>query len=175
MTKPVELNPLELKGVNPDKVYMGDPCINGHSGIRYRGNNKCVVCVRDYNNTYYRRRTSRDPEGEAKRRLSINKERRTKYAKEQHDEIAYVLYSPCLGLYKFGSTIHLDRRISQLKVSNPDITLIGCFTGGREVERSFHKAYEEYRVSGEWFDLKITPEDAYEMLHYLGTGEYPDD
>jgi len=38
---------------DPSKHYYGSPCKRGHSGMRFRTNQTCVICARGYARNYY--------------------------------------------------------------------------------------------------------------------------
>ena len=58
--------------------------------------------------------------------------------------------------YKIGYTKNLDKRINQLKTSNPgELNIIYSYKSewGRLLESLIHKKYSNNRVRNEWFNL----------------------
>lgn len=56
-----------------------------------------------------------------------------------------------LNRYKIGRSSNLDKRMSQISSSNPNIELILVIP--YNVEHKLHKEYEHKNVGGEWFNL----------------------
>lgn len=41
--------------------YKGEPCVRGHSGIRYKANRTCVECARGHNKNMYAKSENKIP------------------------------------------------------------------------------------------------------------------
>lgn len=56
--------------------------------------------------------------------------------------------------FKIGWTTSLEARINALRTGSPlPLRLIGTCSGGRDLEREWHKEFEPYCTNGEWFRL----------------------
>lgn len=57
------------------------------------------------------------------------------------------------GPIKIGVTTKLHGRIDQMRVNNPfPLTLLGAVMGDEGLERFVQGFFEEYRITGEWFE-----------------------
>lgn len=82
----------------------------------------------------------------------------------------YIVKCNRTKLYKIGSTIKqgVEKRVNQLKTSNPDIQLITSFeTMDIDDEKYFHDLFQSKRVTNEWFEL--TDLDLEEIKKYYNT------
>lgn len=66
------------------------------------------------------------------------------------------------GTYKIGHSQNYKSRFNQLKTANPFIELIGL---SEISEKKLHILYDEYRFSGEWFNIPIEKQN--ELLGYF--------
>jgi hypothetical protein len=67
----------------------------------------------------------------------------------------YLIEAVGTGFYKIGVTVDLKARINGLQTSCPfRLRLVcACKATGIQLEREFHKKFEQYREIGEWFAL----------------------
>lgn len=70
------------------------------------------------------------------------------YILKSHNEVGE-------DIYKIGFTKNLDKRMSALKTSNLDLTLLSFFPtfNMNQAEKLLHKSLDSYRVGGEFFIL----------------------
>jgi hypothetical protein len=82
----------------------------------------------------------------------------------QYDGCVYALYNPLTGLTKIGITYNCYRRLREL-VTQSGCSLKCVAIGFNEVEmdlsidlieKYIHNYYKQYRVVGEWFNLRKT-------------------
>lgn len=67
----------------------------------------------------------------------------------------YVYFLRAGNVVKIGFTTNLRQRWAALRIANPETTFICHFVKGTQrTEREFHKRFSEYRVRGEWFDIR---------------------
>ena len=78
---------------------------------------------------------------------------------------SYVVYLISNGThYKIGKTKNIESRLKSLQTSSPSkLELISVFETGSKnrmdiLERELHEHFSDNRLSGEWFDIKITKE-----------------
>lgn len=57
------------------------------------------------------------------------------------------------GLLKIGYSTNPKSRIAGMRTANPTISLLAYEHGSLALEKRLHESLEQYRVSGEWFDL----------------------
>lgn len=77
------------------------------------------------------------------------------------------------GLYKIGATAHLEKRIEQIKSTNPTIQLVR-FAESEDpmsLERRLHHHFSEKRDHGEWF--RLDESDVVEIGRVLEYAELP--
>lgn len=56
------------------------------------------------------------------------------------------------GSVKIGYTANIERRIKALQTSTPQkLELLAAIPASMAIEKSLHKKYKKYRISGEWF------------------------
>jgi hypothetical protein len=54
---------------------------------------------------------------------------------------------------KIGHTVHIDKRIKQLRHASAEpMILLACLSGGRELEKQIHRSLEDARIANEFFD-----------------------
>ena len=59
------------------------------------------------------------------------------------------------NVVKIGHSTNLRSRFKSLKTGiAEDARVVKALPGGRNREREFHKRFAEYRLRGEWFDLR---------------------
>ena len=62
---------------------------------------------------------------------------------------------------KIGYTTNMDRRQAQLeRQRGRKLDLLGAIPAGRHVETMFHRRWDRYRNSGDWFSSEIIGEIA---------------
>lgn len=66
----------------------------------------------------------------------------------------YLIRDNSRGLHKIGKAVNIANRLNQLKTANACIELVEFYEGSANDEKKLHKAFEELRVSGEWFNLQ---------------------
>jgi hypothetical protein len=67
----------------------------------------------------------------------------------------YVYFLRAGNTVKIGFSKNLQGRLEKLRNGNSFPVFICKFVNGdRKTERSFHKRFAEYRLRGEWFDLR---------------------
>jgi hypothetical protein len=72
---------------------------------------------------------------------------------------------------KIGTTRNLDNRLKTLQTGQATrLMLVGSCPGDSRMERSLHRQFAEFRVSGEWF--KLTAQAELQLLERLGGGTY---
>ncbi len=59
------------------------------------------------------------------------------------------------GLYKIGCTVHIERRLKELKAANPKARCVwsAWIKDMREVERKLHNTFKDQRIDREIFSL----------------------
>jgi hypothetical protein len=68
---------------------------------------------------------------------------------------------------KIGTTTDPSSRMAALKCDNTKhptwvreagarLTLYGWVNGDQELEKALHRAFADYRITGEWFDMTLT-------------------
>jgi len=85
----------------------------------------------------------------------MNLDKIAKKLKEKMKHKGYVYFVEFGNIYKIGNTTDLDKRMSELLISNPFVQLymtIELF-GFELVEKMLHKAFLSKRIAGEWFNL----------------------
>lgn len=83
-----------------------------------------------------------------------------KVKKEEIIKFGFVYIAKCerTNLYKIGSTFkqNVEKRIKQLRTSNPNIIYIDSFPiGSIKEEYMWHKEFDSKRIDGEWFELSL--------------------
>lgn len=79
----------------------------------------------------------------------------------------YCLASDGIGLVKIGHSINPERRMEELQRQSPDVLrLVITVPGGQRVEAAAHRAFDEHRRHGEWFD--VHPDDVVRWLKDCG-------
>lgn len=65
---------------------------------------------------------------------------------------------------KVGISNNVERRVSELQIGNPDITLMRTWTpsDARSTERVVHARLDQHHVDGEWFNC--SPSDAQDVV-----------
>lgn len=54
---------------------------------------------------------------------------------------------------KIGYSSDLTSRLSAIQTGSPNnVYIVAVFQGGKDAERQIHKAMDEFKVRGEWFD-----------------------
>ncbi len=82
-----------------------------------------------------------------------DKETKKAIANYSNPDITYI-FSSSNGIFKIGCTNNISQRIASIQVGNPNfIELCATLYGGKEIEKKLHEDLEEYRVSGEWFNI----------------------
>ena len=76
----------------------------------------------------------------------------------------YIMIDKNTGYYKIGQSINITKREKTLQAERPTIHLL--YSCGKNIERSLHAKYKEFRVRGEWFNL--TPEVLLEIVNEGG-------
>jgi len=69
----------------------------------------------------------------------------------------YLIYSEN-GFYKIGITKNLTKRLKTLQTGNAEcLHLVDSFKSdyASTIEAALHRKYKQYRVNGEWFNIKI--------------------
>lgn len=67
----------------------------------------------------------------------------------------YVYFFRAGNAVKIGFSTNLRERASKLQTTCPERAFMAKFVKGTpRTERDFHKRFAEYRLSGEWFDLR---------------------
>jgi hypothetical protein len=85
-----------------------------------------------------------------------------KKLKDENGGFVYVINLSLTDLYKIGVSNDVNKRLSQLKTSNPfDLLLINKYhlLDPYTVEKQLHATFKEKRSNGEWF--KLTNDDIY--------------
>lgn len=84
------------------------------------------------------------------------------YAGQPAEGFVYVM--ECSGFYKIGWSGRPTIRHSHIQTANPvTVTLVGVIEGSRMDEATWHEAFKDKRMHGEWFSL--TEEDVARVLH----------
>jgi mRNA-degrading endonuclease YafQ of YafQ-DinJ toxin-antitoxin module len=66
----------------------------------------------------------------------------------------HLYFIKCGEYIKIGSTDNIDRRVKDLRNSNPyPVELIMSMVGQGHREADYHELYKEHRVHGEWFKM----------------------
>jgi hypothetical protein len=74
---------------------------------------------------------------------------------EARQKQGYVYFLRAGNTVKIGFSINLRQRQEKLRNGNSFPVFICKYVkGDRSAERSFHKRFAEYRLRGEWFDLR---------------------
>jgi hypothetical protein len=74
---------------------------------------------------------------------------------EARQKQGYVYFLRAGNTVKIGFSTNLRQRQEKLRNGNSFPVFICKYVKGcRSVERSFHKRFAEYRLRGEWFDLR---------------------
>jgi hypothetical protein len=71
-----------------------------------------------------------------------------------HPLVYYVTRTDRPGQVKSGTTLNLDRRMSQLRTEGGEgaqVTLLAVEPGGRMMELNRHTRFAPMRLDGEWF------------------------
>jgi hypothetical protein len=64
----------------------------------------------------------------------------------------YFITNVKAGAVKIGVGADPQKRLTALQIGCPDrLALLGSIPGGREREKSLHKAFRQFRLRGEWF------------------------
>lgn len=63
----------------------------------------------------------------------------------------YIIEDKSNRMYKIGKSCKPKKRLTQLKVSNPNINILLCIDG--DYEKKLHRTYNNKRFAGEWFAL----------------------
>lgn len=59
------------------------------------------------------------------------------------------------GPIKIGYTNQIDKRLGYMQSGNPyELVLLGSVPGDRDLETSFHRWFEPWRIRGEWFSVR---------------------
>lgn len=67
--------------------------------------------------------------------------------------VVYFIQSGEDGPIKIGTSSNFSSRLASLRTSQPhEIAVLAVVSGGRSLERSYHKKFADMRVVGEWFD-----------------------
>lgn len=75
--------------------------------------------------------------------------------KKPPERRGYVYFFRAGNRVKIGFTTNLRERSHSLRTSCPEHAFMAkCLKGGRSTERQFHERFAEYRLRGEWFDLR---------------------
>jgi len=85
----------------------------------------------------------------------MNLDKITKKLKDKMGKKGYVYLVKFGNIYKIGSAINVNKRMSGLLVANPFLQLHTTIEllGFELVERILHKAFLSKKVAGEWFNL----------------------
>jgi len=67
----------------------------------------------------------------------------------------YIVNQPGTSSYKIGFTKTPKRRILDMRVANPFLTIHDIYIGTQADERALHKIYSDFRISREWFTLSL--------------------
>ncbi len=68
--------------------------------------------------------------------------------------VVYFVEAVGLERIKIGTTTHLARRLSSLRVASPvPLRLVFDEPGGEDREAALHDRFDDYRVTGEWFEF----------------------
>lgn len=79
------------------------------------------------------------------------KEPRSIDEKDKHKIKTYLIKDKMTGYYKIGRSVDPERRLSDLSIANPSISLHMVIFD--DVELTLHKKYSSFRRIGEWFRL----------------------
>ena len=64
----------------------------------------------------------------------------------------YAIWAETSDLVKFGYTVDVRKRFSNLRAGSPDaLHLLMDIPGGEDLERELHFRFRDFRVRGEWF------------------------
>jgi hypothetical protein len=75
--------------------------------------------------------------------------------KKPPERKGYVYFFRAGNTVKIGFTTNLRERSHSLRTSCPEHAFMAKFLkGGKSTERQFHERFAEYRLKGEWFDLR---------------------
>lgn len=77
--------------------------------------------------------------------------------KEKKAGYVYFIKNKSTGLTKIGCSSNIEKRIKSLQVGSSE--KLECFLrildiNYRKLEKKFHKVLNNYRIIGEWFDLR---------------------
>ncbi len=111
----------------------------------------------------------------AERIAAIQAENRIKFAQRppepppaKFQPSGYVYFFVSGTAVKIGFTTNPRQRAHQLKTASPGAAFMAKFLQGTvERERMLHERFAEYRLNGEWFDLKG------DLAKYLGRNMKP--
>ena len=74
---------------------------------------------------------------------------------EAAQTMGYVYFLRGPNEVKIGFSRNLPARLEKLRTGNAfPVFICKIISGDRETERHFHKRFAEYRLKGEWFDLR---------------------
>ncbi|MBP0904868.1 GIY-YIG nuclease family protein [Mariniflexile gromovii] len=76
----------------------------------------------------------------------------------------YLIKEKNTGLYKIGKSNDPLRRFYTLRTANIHIDLVGISS---TKEKQLHNIYDEYRISGEWFDFNDSTINEESLLKYF--------
>ena len=81
------------------------------------------------------------------------------------EQLTYLIFDGIL--YKIGKSINPEKRLKQIKTSNPNAKLI-CY-GNAVTEKYMHDRFYRSRVKGEWF--KLNDEQLRNAIRLIKNGE----
>lgn len=74
---------------------------------------------------------------------------------DQHEPQVYFIKKVGLDQVKIGTTIRLTSRMNYLRAEQGvELELLGCMLGGRDAEARLHQRFSDYRIKGEWYELR---------------------
>lgn len=72
--------------------------------------------------------------------------------------LCYAIYNPTTDLVKIGVSKQLASRLQALRgQTGCDLTVLSTRRGGYTEEKEYHRRLADFRVMGEWFDMKAPP------------------
>lgn len=64
----------------------------------------------------------------------------------------YFIQTECGGAVKIGKALNPRTRVTELQCGNPDLLVIqAVIVASRSTEGNLHRAFQDYRLEGEWF------------------------
>lgn len=85
------------------------------------------------------------------RRKIVNKANTCKYDVTQ-DYVYFIRREDNVGPVKIGTTANPCKRLSGIQTGNPyKLKIIKTIKGGKNLERTLHNKFEQFRMEGEWF------------------------